>query len=205
MNMVARSGAELVAPLLNDTRMALLLPEETTFEQWEACGYALAEMVADRDRLTWYICDWIIFGEDSHRYGEMYAQAIEATGLSRGTLTGYVSHARKYPPERRRPNLSFRHHAIVSSLDPYKQEVWLDEAERHGLATDVFYEATKAERDGQVPITALRKKLATQIEKLRNKVASVVEDDLEVEEIRAHLAFAIAALLDDRTEGDGLA
>jgi len=105
------------------TPTSLVLPADMSYERYEALGFALAQA---HNRIGWWIADWINFGE--RVYGEMYAQAIEVTGMRYATLMTYASVARRVPVERRRPELKFGHHAEVASLEPKEQSEWLEQA-----------------------------------------------------------------------------
>jgi hypothetical protein len=48
----------------------------------------------------------------------------------------YARVARKLPPSRRRPGLSFTHHQLVAARPPEEQDEWLDAAEAHRWSTE---------------------------------------------------------------------
>lgn len=83
-----------------------------------------------------WVGDALEFGELV--YGESYAQAVEATGLSYSYLTNIRSVCRKVHRDRRREGLSFSHHAEVARLDPELQAEWLDAALENGWSVDDF-------------------------------------------------------------------
>ena len=121
-----QGGFELLGTLEHigaATPTSLVLPADMSYERYEALGFALAQA---HNRIGWWIADWINFGE--RVYGEMYAQAIEVTGMRYATLMTYASVARRVPVERRRPELKFGHHAEVASLEPKEQSEWLEQA-----------------------------------------------------------------------------
>lgn len=102
---------------------SLQLPEGTSLERYEAVGVVLGEV---RRRISWYLGDWIIFGEGS--YGERFAQVINATGMEQETLRAYAYVCSQIPEKRRKPQLAFGHHRLVAPLDPKEQTYWLDQA-----------------------------------------------------------------------------
>lgn len=57
------------------------LPDGLAFDEWENIGGALRQMESG---VMWWIGDWLRYGE--RRYGEMYAQALDATDYSYTTL-----------------------------------------------------------------------------------------------------------------------
>ncbi len=101
---------------------------EMSFEQWEAAGRELNRMAR---AINFWVGDWINYGE--RNYGEKYSQAIDVTGMEYQTLCNTASVAKRIPPERRRENLSWTHHAEVASLPPEQQVEWLDRADEEGM------------------------------------------------------------------------
>jgi hypothetical protein len=101
------------------------------FDDWQNIGRALGAM---RDWSSWAMGDWISFGEEV--YGEMHAQAIEATGRAKSTLLEYLRVARKVAPERRRSALPWTVHQCVASRRPQEQVEWLDRVEAHGWSVE---------------------------------------------------------------------
>ena len=82
MTLVHAETGELVGPLSGTlTATGYHLPDGLTFDQWAAEGSVLLSMARS---CMWWVGDWIRYGE--RRYGEKYAQAIEATGMTYGTL-----------------------------------------------------------------------------------------------------------------------
>ena len=63
-------------------------------------------------------------------YGELYAQGMDATGLSHQTLMNLASVARRVAPEvRRGGEISHAHHAEVSKFDTAAEQAhWLEVA-----------------------------------------------------------------------------
>ncbi len=55
-------------------------------------------------------------GRAERSYGEMYAQAVDATGYENGTLRTAKWVAGAYELSLRKDNLSFKHHRIVAAL-----------------------------------------------------------------------------------------
>jgi hypothetical protein len=98
--------------------VALHIPEGTTFPEWSELGRTLQQM---EKSVMWWIGDWLRFGE--RKYGETYAQAIEATGYSNQTLRDAKWVAEAYSDlSLRKDNLSFTHHKEAASLPPAERE-----------------------------------------------------------------------------------
>jgi hypothetical protein len=117
------------------TATALVIDDpDFPWEQWVALGSFFGET---KSRLSFYLGDWLIFGEGMYR--DRYSQAVDATGLNYETLTNYASVCRNVARSRRRDPtaaaaagrypLSFGHHAEVSKLEPPAQTEWLERAE----------------------------------------------------------------------------
>jgi hypothetical protein len=136
----AVSANEILAANWTDTQLTLTDPD-LPFQVYEEIGAFLGVL---RDRSAWGLGDWIIFGDDV--YGEKMAQAVEITGRSKTTLENYARVARAIPPARRRRNLSFNHHRLVSArkYSPEQQEEWLDKAEANKWSVEEFDGALNA-------------------------------------------------------------
>ena len=102
----------------------LVVRGQPTFEEWEACG----EVLSRADKMVhWWVGDWVNYGED--RWGERYAQALDASKFAYGTVRNDAWVARRFALSRRRDNLSFGHHQAVASLPELEQEALLSLAE----------------------------------------------------------------------------
>jgi hypothetical protein len=129
------------------TRTALILPADTTYDECEALAYMLGEM---HRRSAWMIGD--LLNHVERVYGETYAQAALATGLSEGTLMNYTSTCQRIPRSRRKPGLHFSTHVEVAYMEPAEQDRWLGEALERGYTRKELREAINAERDGNPDI-----------------------------------------------------
>lgn len=105
------------------TATGLVIRSGISFEQWERLGKTLESI---KGSVGWWIGDWLNYGE--REYGEMYAQAIEATAKNYQTLANYKYVAEHVEFSRRRENLSWSVHAEVASLTPIQQEEVLSQA-----------------------------------------------------------------------------
>jgi hypothetical protein len=91
-----------------------------SFEEWASIGRTLQRAAGS---VNWWLGDWLNEGEI--RYGEMYTQAIEETGLSYQTLANIKYVSGRIPASHRRENLPWKHHAIVASLPDDERDFWL--------------------------------------------------------------------------------
>lgn len=108
-------------PLIDLTSDGPVLPVFDTYEEWAAFAKPLGALVKQS---LWLLGDWLIAGEQ--RFGEMYAQALDLTGLDYDTLRTAKWLAGRFPPERRRDNLTWSHHREVAALPVEQQERLLD-------------------------------------------------------------------------------
>lgn len=101
------------------------LPADMTEREWRAAGELLGKVERS---VSWWLGDWWAFGVT--RYGERKAivQAEDWDGPEYQTCINASNVAQKFESNRRRLDLSFKHHAEVASLSP-------DEADAH-LADD---------------------------------------------------------------------
>ena len=118
-----------------------------TFEQWTGCGKFIHKAGS---AIHFWLGDWLNYGEK--KYGEMYTQAIEETGYDVGTLIHDKSVAGRIEIGRRRPALSFSHHAEVAKLEPEEQDRLLEKAEAEQISSKEFRELVKGKSKGLVPI-----------------------------------------------------
>jgi hypothetical protein len=112
---------------IRTTRVGLEFPAEVSFDSWQRAGLQISRVV---DSFAWCLGDWLVYGQ--RRYTDRYRQAVEAVGLHYQTLRNYASVARRVDLPRRRPALSFQHHAEVAALSDVEQETWLSRAEQRG-------------------------------------------------------------------------
>jgi hypothetical protein len=91
--------------------------------QWLEFGRALGRLGRNN---KWWLGDWLLYAD--REWGEMYTDAVRATGFENGSLRNMAYIAQRFELSRRRDNLSWGHHANVASLDVAEQEVWLDRA-----------------------------------------------------------------------------
>jgi len=96
---------------LGYSETALTLPASLPFDEWVEVGHTLSRI--DK-AVHWWLGDWWRYGE--HSYGERAAQAVSMDGFAFGTLMNDGWVAGVYPPEERRPELTFSHHRIAAPL-----------------------------------------------------------------------------------------
>ncbi|MEU6381098.1 LmbU family transcriptional regulator [Streptomyces sp. NPDC046909] len=124
--------------------MGLQMPTGMAYDEWERAGRQLADVV---DSSIWWLADWTVHGKD--HYTDRYQRGIRAVGLSYQTLRNYAWVSRRFDVSRRRPSLSFQHHAELASMTVADQELWLDRAEQHQWSTKQLRNAIRAARQNE--------------------------------------------------------
>jgi hypothetical protein len=81
---------------------------------------------------NWWIGDWVRYG--NQRYGQKYELAAKTTGYETKSLVNMVLVSSRFEIERRRPHISWSHHAELAALQPPAQEQWLDRLEREPMS-----------------------------------------------------------------------
>ncbi|WP_260327415.1 LmbU family transcriptional regulator [Streptomyces sp. TLI_185] len=124
------------------TKVGLRMPSGASFDEWEQAGRQLSGIV---DSSSWWLGDWLVFGKD--HYVDRYQHGIRAVGLQYQTLRNYAWVSRRFAFDRRRPALTFQHHAELASLPLDQQEMWLDRAEQNRWTTKQLRRAIRASRE----------------------------------------------------------
>ena len=110
------------------TPTGLVVKGEPSFDVWQAVGQRLQQIEA---AVQWWIGDWLNYGE-AH-WGETFAQAVEETAYTSGSLANMKWVAGRVDPDTRHEGLSYSHHVAVAPLPHDEQGAWLDKAESEGL------------------------------------------------------------------------
>lgn len=111
--------------------VGLIVAGEINFDTWAAIGPVLGEYSRG---VAWAVGDWLNIGEA--KWGEMYTQAIDTTGLSLGRLRNLKYLASAVPYANRVAGLSLSHHEAVASFSIDQQNRLLLLAVEHGLNRD---------------------------------------------------------------------
>ena len=112
------------------TKTGLKFNEKLSFEEWQEVGKQLQKI---HGSIQWWIGDWLNFGE--RKYGEMYTQAIEETGLDYSTLTTYKSVSGVFESCPRGQNLSWSAHRELASAPEGKRVELLERANEEKMTS----------------------------------------------------------------------
>lgn len=86
---------------------------EPTLRSW---GAALKALVRAKSGTQWATGDLLIYADVRGWAAEAIETVMDETGQQRGTLANLKAIARRFPQERRHPDLPWSHHALVASL-----------------------------------------------------------------------------------------
>lgn len=128
------------AGCLTETALVLTDPQ-MEYDRYESIGTFLGAM---KRRSSWWVGDWINFGEGV--YGERFAQALAATGLNEQTLLHYSFVCGQIPASRRQATVPFGAHALVARMEPREQNHWLKMGARKGWGERELRDAIRAKR-----------------------------------------------------------
>ncbi|GHI04322.1 hypothetical protein Scel_26430 [Streptomyces cellostaticus] len=126
------------------TKVGLQMPAQMAYDEWERAGRQLSDVL---DSSSWWLGDWLVYGKD--HYTDRYQRGIRAAGLSYQTLRNYAWVSRRFDLTRRRPALSFQHHAELASMPVEEQDLWLDRAEQRQWTTKQLRGAIRAARQSE--------------------------------------------------------
>ncbi len=113
------------------TPIGLVVEGTLYFDDWASLGPVLGKY---HRGIAWAVGDWISVGE--YKFGEMYAQALDTTGLSLGRLRNLKSLCDRVPIENRAGSLSLSHHEAVAPFSHVMQRKLLAMAIEEGLDRD---------------------------------------------------------------------
>lgn len=125
------------------TPVGLRITGQPSFDAWQRAGNVLQVVTP---AVQWCLGDWILAGEQ--RYGEMYAQALDATAYAKQSLADIVWVCRNWPYERRRADLSFQHHRVCAPMTAALQDVFMTLAAEYHLSASKLSRVVKRFMDG---------------------------------------------------------
>lgn len=135
------------------TRIGLILPEDTTQEEWQDVGTLVKNIESS---VSWLVADWAGFA--NLVWGYSYEDIGAHFGYEPETLMSYVSIARAIPTLIRNQGLSFSHHRLVANLDEDNQRFWLSQALANGWTIKQMKQAMQPKAlDEATPPTPLAK------------------------------------------------
>lgn len=103
--------------------VGLRLSQEISYSEFESMLFLFGSI---HQSMQFAIGDALLYGEQV--FGDEVYQASESLKLSPDTRNRYRRVAERVPIDRRRPELSWSHHFVVSTLPPGDQIDWLQRA-----------------------------------------------------------------------------
>ena len=130
------------------TREGLTILGEPSQAEWQGVGVFCAHV---QSASSWWLVDWLSYGESRVEWEDAIDQAISLTGLSISTLR-HIRMARRVDPCRRRHDLDLSKHLEVSGLPPEQQTAWLNEAATEGWTTrELRHQIRASHQDALTP------------------------------------------------------
>lgn len=124
-----------------------IVPDRISFDRLKS-AYDFASGM--REYSKWWQGD--IIGATEAKHGEKYSELAEFSGQAEGSLRNVASLAKRFPPHRRRPRLSWSHHDAVKGLPDEVGDALLIEAE----GTEHLPESAGPDRHGPWSVEQLR-------------------------------------------------
>ena len=139
---LVRQTNGVTRPVEAPSDVAWVPGKDIDVHKWVRAGQRLGAMTRCSQ---WWLGDWVRYG--TVRWGEKYKEASRITGYDIQSLRNIAYVAGRVEVSRRRDNLTWSHHAEVSSLGPEEQDRWLDLAEAEKMSvSDLRIELRSARR-----------------------------------------------------------
>ena len=130
------------------TPVGALVDGVPTYDDWYA---EISRLLDDARATPWRVGDMLNIGEA--RWGEMYAQAVEATGRAYFTLAGWKRVAAAVPIEERREDIPYSYYKLVAHLPPEVRAGYLALAASGEVENSTeLAQRLKADRNGREPM-----------------------------------------------------
>ncbi len=117
----------------------------STIDGWSAQGQALFNQ--HRETL-WSIAAWMEAG--AREFGDAAQTiALGIFGKSQGEMRKIMDTAKRFPPAKRRPELSLNHHALVVNIEAEKADEILDKAVAEKLSVSALKKVVAVVRESE--------------------------------------------------------
>jgi len=125
---------------VNVTDVGLEFRRDIEYDQWLTLMSTLQQLST---AFQFAIGDALNYGQK--RYGEKYAQAMDATGCAYQSLANWSWVATNVPIDNRIAGLSWTHHRLVAHVGTSEQKLILESAKSRGLSVTDFERELKGE------------------------------------------------------------
>lgn len=127
---------------VNVTDVGLEFRKDLEYDQWLTLMATLQQLTT---AFQFAIGDALNYGQK--RYGEKYAQAMDATGCAYQSLANWSWVASHVPIDNRIAGLSWTHHRLVAHLGTSEQKNILESAKQRGVSVTEFEKELKGEQE----------------------------------------------------------
>lgn len=124
------------------TDVGLEFKRDIEYDQWLTLMATLQQLST---AFQFAIGDALNYGQK--RYGEKYAQAMDATGCAYQSLANWSWVASNVPIDNRVAGLSWTHHRLVAHLGTAEQKAILESAKSRGVPVTEFERELKGEQE----------------------------------------------------------
>ena len=125
---------------VNVTDVGLEFRRDIEYDQWLTLMATLQQLST---AFQFAIGDALNYGQK--RYGEKYAQAMDATGCAYQSLANWSWVATNVPIDNRIAGLSWTHHRLVAHVGTSEQKLILESAKSRGLSVTDFERELKGD------------------------------------------------------------
>jgi len=132
------------------TDVGLEFRKDIEYDQWLTLMATLQQLST---AFQFAIGDALNYGQK--RYGEKYAQAMDATGCAYQSLANWSWVASHVPLDNRVAGLSWTHHRLVAHLGTSEQKNVLESAKSRGISVTEFERELKGEEEEKKPLKQL--------------------------------------------------
>jgi DNA modification methylase len=144
-NLQVRQNGQIALGAFVINPRGLTVAGNPTYDEWYQAGERLRYL---EGALMWAIGDWLNYGEQ--KYGEMYAQAMEATDYSYQTLRDAKWVAGEIVSSTRQFDVPFGHYKEVAAQEPEVRDELLAAAEAGGWTQKQMREAVQTYKRAEI-------------------------------------------------------
>lgn len=145
-NLVINSNKDIVYSSFLLKKNGLQAIGTPTFEQWQECGEFIRKA---EGAVHFWIGDWLNYGESE--WGEMYSQAIDATGYDYQTVRNDKWLSNKIDLSLRGDNLTQAHAKEIAALPEEEKTFWAEEIKKEKIPVRELKEKIKERKKALLP------------------------------------------------------
>ena len=187
-----------LAPAISErvrfTSKGLELPPDLTIEQAKGLThYITGQLIANAHEVNLLqLALGQIINHAESKWGDVYTQWLDSTGLAYGTLANAAYVARKVDSSVWNENLWFGHHTAVAPLPPAEQRAWLALAEEEELGANELRRRIQAKRDTDEGRDPAQADIERQLQRIASKMLDGLAPDQWAEAVGKGLLVPLA-------------